>query len=107
MTTAQTRYLARVKSARRSGFTIVELLVVVLLISILVSLLCAALDNTKAKALRITCLDNMRQLQSAWAMYVDDNSEALPLNQMAPVPNHPRIPVSRLTSTNSWVSGNP
>lgn len=89
-----------------AGFTLLELTSVVAIITVLVSLLCAALNHTKAKALRVTCLDNVKQLQVGWAMYVDDYNQQLPLNQTAPAPKHHRIPANR-SSTNSWVTGNP
>jgi prepilin-type processing-associated H-X9-DG protein len=79
---------------------------VVFIIAVLVSLLCAALNHTKSKALRVTCLDNLRQLQHAWWMYSGDNDDALPLNQTAPTPDDPRFPQWK-TSSDSWVSGNP
>lgn len=91
---------------RREGFTLLELLAVVLIISVLVSLLCAALNHTKSKALRVACLDNMKQLQFAWQMYTMENNENLPLNQEDPTPRHPRIPVVN-SSDESWVAGNP
>lgn len=83
-----------------------ELMAVVFIITILVSLLCAALNHTKSKALRIACLENMKQLQFAWQMYAMENDDRLPLNQQAPTPTHPRIPFVS-SSTNSWVAGNP
>jgi len=89
-----------------AGFSLLELSAVVFIVTILVSLLCAALNHTKSKALRITCLDNMKELQAAWWLYTVDNAEAIPLNQRAPAPADPRI-VQRRTSTNSWVAGNP
>jgi prepilin-type processing-associated H-X9-DG protein len=39
-------------------------------------------------------------------MYAEDNSDSLPLNQTAPVPNKRGILANRL-SDNSWVQGNP
>jgi prepilin-type processing-associated H-X9-DG protein/prepilin-type N-terminal cleavage/methylation domain-containing protein len=90
----------------RGGFTLLELTAVVAIITILVSLLCAALNQTKARALRLTCLDNMRQLQFAWQLYIGDNQEAMPLNRTAPAPSGPRF-IARGSSTNSWVAGNP
>lgn len=96
----------RSASLRRSGFTLLELLAVVFIISILVSLLSAALNHTKAKALQVTCLDNSKQLQRAWWLYAVDNDEALPLNQTAPAPDDPRFPQFK-SSLNSWVTGNP
>lgn len=91
---------------RVSGFTILELTAVVAIISILVSLLCAALNQTKNKALRISCLENVKQLNLAWRMYAEDSDGALPLNQTAGAMLDPRFPRFN-TSTNSWVAGNP
>jgi prepilin-type processing-associated H-X9-DG protein len=91
---------------RRAGFTLLEASAVICIISVLVSLLCAALNSTKNKALRVTCLDNMKQLQAGWMVYIVDNDETLPLNQTAPAPPDPRFP-QRRTSEQSWVAGNP
>jgi prepilin-type processing-associated H-X9-DG protein len=89
------------------GFTVFELTAVIAIIAVLVSLLCAALNQTKTKALRISCLDNMKQLQFAWEMYTDDNDGALPLNQTAQsiIGKENRIPRNG-SSENSWVVGN-
>jgi prepilin-type N-terminal cleavage/methylation domain-containing protein/prepilin-type processing-associated H-X9-DG protein len=94
------------RSALR-GFTLLELTAVVAITAVLVSLLCAALNQTKTKALRISCLDNLKQLQLAWDMYTDDNDGSLPLNRTAQATTGKanRIPVSG-TSEDSWVAGN-
>ena len=90
---------------RVRGFTLLELIAVVAIIAVLVTLLSAALNHTKEKAFRISCINNLKQLQSAWMLYVNENDSYFPLNQSAPAPvNHPRIPVSLKTSSNSWVS---
>jgi prepilin-type processing-associated H-X9-DG protein len=89
------------------GFTIIELTTVVATIAILVSLLCAALEQTKKKALRIACLDNVKQLTLAWQMYTEDSDGALPLNQTeGSAMLDPRFPRFK-TSSDSWVAGNP
>jgi prepilin-type processing-associated H-X9-DG protein len=89
------------------GFTVIELAAVVATITILVSLLCAALEQTRNKALRIACLDNVKQLNLAWQMYTEDSEGALPLNQTGGSPLlDPRFP-RFATSTESWVAGNP
>lgn len=97
-----------VRRVNSGGFTLIELTAVIAIISVLVSLLCAALNQTKTKALRISCLDNLKQLQFAWDMYTDDNDGLLPLNQTAQeITSKPnRIP-TRGTSERSWVVGNP
>src|SRR5690606_9092888 len=81
---------------------------VVTIIMILVSLLCAALNHTKAKALRISCINNLKHLQGAWLLYVQDNESYFPLNQTAPAPvAHHRIPISLRSAEGSWVSDCP
>jgi prepilin-type N-terminal cleavage/methylation domain-containing protein len=63
-----------------NAFTLVELLVVIAIIAILAALLLAALAGAKARAWRIQCINNQRQLIIAWAIYPTDNSDMLVLN---------------------------
>jgi len=100
------RFSRRSEVLRRDGFTLLELSAVIFIIVVLVSLLSAALNHTKSKALRISCLDNMKQLQQAWWMYAAENEDSLPLNQTSPEPPDARYPDVQL-SKNSWVAGNP
>lgn len=67
----------------RGGFTLIELLVVIAIIAILAALLLPALNAAKARALRVTCLNNQRQLSLALQMYPGDNQERLPPNGYA------------------------
>jgi prepilin-type N-terminal cleavage/methylation domain-containing protein/prepilin-type processing-associated H-X9-DG protein len=87
-------------SAFASAFTLIELLVVLAIIAILASLLLLALGRPKSAANSTVCLNNLRQLQLGWLLYVDHNNDSLP-------PNIQRRNQFDLVNTiGSWVLGN-
>jgi prepilin-type N-terminal cleavage/methylation domain-containing protein len=74
--------IPRKERSRRGsvGFTLIELLVVIAIIAILAALLLPALQTAKQSAWQTACLNNKRQIQLAYIMYVGDNADRLPLN---------------------------
>jgi prepilin-type N-terminal cleavage/methylation domain-containing protein len=57
----------------KSGFTLVELLVVIGIISVLVGLLLPALSQAQLKSQQIKCLSNLSQIGLQMTMYANDN----------------------------------
>jgi prepilin-type N-terminal cleavage/methylation domain-containing protein/prepilin-type processing-associated H-X9-DG protein len=70
--------MQREERAFRGGFSLVELLVVIAIIAILAALLLPALSQSKAKALRVVCVNNLKQVAVAIHLYGGDNEDSLP-----------------------------
>src|SRR5580698_6309958 len=66
------------------AFTLVELLVVIAVIAILAAILLPVLDKARQRSQTADCLNNMKQLQACYRMYVDDNNDYLPPNEVIP-----------------------
>lgn len=60
---------------RREGFTLIELLVVIAIIAILAAILFPVFARARENARKASCQSNLKQLSSAFLMYVQDNDE--------------------------------
>src|SRR5687767_7554729 len=70
-------------SRRTRGFTLLELLVVLAIISVLVAILLPALTKAKEQANRTACLSNLRSTHTMLVVYAQDYKDSCPIGYIS------------------------
>ncbi len=73
--------MKQLRNRKIGAFTLIELLVVIAIIAILASMLLPALARAKQKAQRIQCINNMKQVGTAYRIWSNDNGDRFPAQQ--------------------------
>lgn len=69
------------RQREKTGFTLTELLVVIVIIGLLAGFLLPALSNAREKTREITCINNLRQLGIIFNLYAEDYDGFLPTSE--------------------------
>jgi prepilin-type N-terminal cleavage/methylation domain-containing protein len=63
---------------RRTGLTLIELIVVILIIALIVALVLPVLFTSRRRSQEAVCISQLRQIHSAYALYLQDHGQPAP-----------------------------
>jgi len=70
--------MTRKRESYALAFTLIELLVVIAIIAILAAMLLPALSRAKQRGQRAACLNNLKKIETAFAIYLDEHEDKFP-----------------------------
>ena len=83
--------LAQMRQTRiRSGFTLIELMIVIAIISILALIFSVNVIRARAKGQYTGCVSNLKNMGASLQMYATDNSQRFPTTLSGITPSHMR-----------------
>jgi prepilin-type N-terminal cleavage/methylation domain-containing protein len=71
--------VVRTPTRNRTGFSIVELLLVVVVVAVLLSLLTPGLHSARAKSRRIACVNNLKQMGLGFRIFAASHGNQFPM----------------------------
>jgi prepilin-type N-terminal cleavage/methylation domain-containing protein/prepilin-type processing-associated H-X9-DG protein len=89
----------------RDGFTLVELLVVIVTVAVLAAVLLPALAASHPDSQAFQCMENQRQLILGWQMYAQDNNDLLPPNDYPYLTTYAFASATTQAHEKNWVVG--
>lgn len=92
---------AQTRESAAQAFTLIELLVVIAIIAILAAVLLPVLQAAKLRAQTANCINNQKQLATAWLMYASDNNDGCVGNNW----NDEQLWLKQNHWYQNWVSG--
>lgn len=92
------------RNRRPGAFTLVELLVVIAILALLLAILIPAVSMARAKGREITCLNNLKQLQTCAKLYSLDNDDFLLPNRFVYYLDT-QSPASGFSTDMTWCPG--
>ncbi|MCC7203624.1 MAG: type II secretion system protein [Phycisphaeraceae bacterium] len=102
-------HAAPARRPSRRGFSLIELLVVIGVVSLLIGLLLPAVARGRDQARTTNCMSNLRQVGLVLTAYVSDHDQRLPLVEeplwrRGQTPNWDADPTDKLASPNSFLN---
>ena len=97
-------FSSRWRSAHRTGFSLVELIVVIAVAVLLTGLLMPAMHQLQENARRVICLSNLSQLGQAFVLYGNNYKDFLPYSAALHVDQQPQnlMMVKRPDPNGGW-----